>query len=439
MRSQPSHHPHSRLWLGLLAALVLLAVGLSGAVWLPSVTNAATSNPDPVTAAWEKAKAAGSYNFTSDVTQKSIPIATITNVGRSSHSEAFYLEGQNDLRAQTLELTLWSGGGSALNAESGVSLRTEGGKSFTRRGGRSASSAEPWQEGDNIVAGFAPQGDFLGYLAAIRAVTAGTTETRNGITFTRYGFTLDGPAFAAYMHEQMMAAMRAKGELPPGVTLEPSAYYQAMTGVGELWVGENGLPLRQILDLRFPEQKDERVEAHMTVNFSNYGAEQASLLTLLRSGQWQGAWLVLPSRMPDLTGLWLGLTLSAAAFAIMRYRRVRTVQIALVTAVIVSQVVGPILSVTTQVNFFDAQRAKAASQEEKQAAATDERDVRTALQTAPEFNPNQNPLAAVVSGQWESVTQSPNLQTTDPGIDTDGDGLTDFVEERIGTSTLGRK
>lgn len=212
-----------------------------------------------------------------------------------------------------------------------------------------------------------------------------------------------------------------------------------MTGAGELWVGENGLPLRQILDLRFPEQKDERVEAHMTVNFSNYGAEQASLLTLLRSGQWQGAWLVLPSRMPDLTGLWLGLTLSAAAFAIMRYRRARTVQIALVTAVIVSQVVGPILSITTQVNFFDAQRAKAASQEEKQAAATDERDVRTALQTAPEFNPNQNPLAAVVSGQWESVTQSPNLQTTDPGTDTDGDGLTDFVEERIGTSTLGRK
>ena len=267
MRSQPSYHPHRRLGLGLLAALVLLAGGLSGAIWLPSVTSAA-DNVDPVTAAWEKAKAAGSYNFTSDVTQKSIPVATITNVGRSSHSETFYLEGQNDLRAQTLELTLWSGGGSALNAESGVSLRTEGGKSFTRRG------AEAWQEGDNIVAGFAPQGDFLGYLAAIRAVTAGTTETRNGITFTRYGFTLDGPAFAAYMHEQMMTAMRAKGELPPGVTLEPSPYYQAMTGAGELWIGENGLPLRQILDLRFPEQKDERVEAHMTVNFSMAGSAQ---------------------------------------------------------------------------------------------------------------------------------------------------------------------
>lgn len=80
------------------------------------------------------------------------------------------------------------------------------------------------------------------------------------------------------------------------------------------------------------------------------------------------------------------------------------------------------------------QRAKAASQEEKQAAATDERDLRTALQTAPEFNPNQNPLAAVVGGQWESIIQSPTRQTTDPGTDTDADGLTDFVEERIGTS-----
>src|SRR4029453_4261503 len=228
------------------------------------------------------------------------------------------------LRGQKLELTLWNQGGSVLNAASGVSLRSEGGKTFTRRGN------EAWQESENVTEGFAPQGDFLGYLVAIRHVSAGVGESRNGIHFTRYSFDIDGPAFANYMHEQMLAALRAKGELPPGVQLEPPAYYREMTGSGELWVGANGLPLRQILNLRFPEQQDERVEASMTVDFAQYGAEQSSLLTLLRSGQWQGAWLVLPHRLPDLSGLWLALAVSALAFMVLVYRQRRTVQIAIV-------------------------------------------------------------------------------------------------------------
>ena len=433
--------------LALLTALLLLAAVSLGALWWPHVTSAATrlTAPDPVTAAWEKARAAGSYHFTSDVVQKTIPVASLVNVGRSSRSEALYLEGQNDLRTQSLELTLWSQGGSAFNADSGVSMRTADGKSYTRRGN------EPWQESDNVTEGFAPGGDFLGYLAAIRDVTTGATETRSGITFTRYGFTLDGPAFAAYMHEQMIAALRAKGELPPGVQLEAPAYYRDMTGSGELWVGTNGLPVRQILNMRFPEQKEERVEAAITVNFSNYGAEQMGLLTLLRTGQWKGAWLVLPSRIPDLAGLWLGLALSIAAFLVMRYRRVRAVQTAIVSAVIVSQVVGPLLSVTTQTRFFDSYRAKAAAQEEQQAAAQTQQTLQSKVLAGPEFNPHQNLVESVASGQssvdsghWESapaapnltVSPSPSLQVADPGTDTDKDGLTDFTEVRIDTSEV---
>src|SRR5437762_303020 len=101
--------------LALLAALFLLRPQLAGAA-------ARLTAPDPVTAAWAKAKAAGSYHFTSDVLQKTIPIASLTNVGRTSRTDAFHLEGQNDLRNQKLELTLWNQGGSVLNAASGVSV-----------------------------------------------------------------------------------------------------------------------------------------------------------------------------------------------------------------------------------------------------------------------------------------------------------------------------
>jgi len=445
MHSFSTRLPFSRRGLIVLTGLLMGGLLLLSQ-WCPPVTAAATrlTTVDPVTAAWQKVQAAGSYHFTSDILQKTIPVASLVNVGRGSRSDALYLEGQNDLRAQRLELTLWSQGGSALNVDSGVSLRTEGGKTYTRRGD------DPWQESDNFTESFAPQGDFLSYLAAIRDVTTGATETRGGITFTRYTFTMDGPAFAQYMHEQMIAGLRAKGA-PPNVQLDPPAYYRDMTGTGELWVGANGLPVRQLLTLHFPEQNEERVEAAITVNFSNYGAEEATLWTLLRSGQWQGAWLVLPSRLPDLTGLWLGLTLSVAALVVVRYRRARAVQTAIVSAVIVSQVVGPVLSAMTQTRFFDSYRAQAAAQEEKQTAATQERDLRTAVQTGSEFNPHQNPVEAVVggqssvdSGQWESapaspnhlVTQSPTLQVTDPGTDTDGDGLTDFTEVRINTSEV---
>ncbi|MEZ4862420.1 MAG: LamG-like jellyroll fold domain-containing protein [Caldilineaceae bacterium] len=447
MTSPSSHPPSSRRRLALFMGLALLVVSSLGAYWWPHITSAATrlAASDPVTAAWEKAKAAGSYHFTSDVLQETIPVATITNVGRTSRTDALHMEGQNDLRNQMLELTLWNQGGSVLNAASGVSLRSEKGKSFTRRGN------EAWQETDNQMDAFAPQGDFLGYLAAIRNVSPGVAETRNGIHFTRYTFDLDGPAFANYMHEQLTAAMRAKGELPPGVQLDPPAYYRSMTGSGELWVGANGLPLRQILNLRFPEQNDERVEASMTVDFANYGVEQSTLLTLLRTGQWQGAWLVLPNRLPDLTGLWLGMAFSVAALLVIRYRRARTVQTAIVTAVIVSQIVGPVLSTVSQARFFDNYRAKAAAQEEKQAADQNQRELQTAIQSGPEFNPHQNRLASVTSGQssvdsgqWESMLQSPisslqaapAAQVTDPGTDTDGDGLTDFTEVRIGTSEV---
>ena len=442
--------PASRLRPGWLITGVLLIVGLLAALWWRS-TNAAPPffAPNPVTAAWEKAKAAGSYHFTSDVLQETIPVASITNVGRRSRTDAFHLVGQNDLRNQTLELTLWNQGGSVLNAESGVSLRTAGGKTYARRG------QGEWQETDTQLDTFAPQGDFLGYLAAIRNISPGQSETRNDITFTRYTFELNGPAFADIMHEQLTTALRAKGELPAGVQLEPSAYYQAMTGSGELWVGANGLPLRQILHLRFPEQHEERVEAHMTVDFARYGVEQSTLLTLLRTGQWQGAWLVLPERLPDLTGLWLGLTLSLAALLVVRYRRVRTVQIALVTAVIVSQIVGPVLSAVSEARFFDNYRAQAAAQEEKQTTAANERAIQSAVQRGPEFNAHRNPLAtgdtrhetgdmrvetgnliqeSTLQSSVSSLQAAPAAQATDPGTDTDGDTLTDFTEARIDTS-----
>jgi hypothetical protein len=248
----------------------MLVLGAAGALALsPAWTRAAA--PDPATAAWQRARAAGNYRFTSDVTQVTLPLATLTNVGRTSRSEELYMEGQNDLRAQQMAFTLWTEGGSVLQAESGVSVRTEDGKTFARRG------AGEWEVVDDMTGAIAPQGDFLGYLAAIRAVAAQPGEARGGIAFTRYTFEIDSPRFAEHMHEQMTAALLARGELPPGLQLEVPTYFRDMVGSGELWVGDDGLPLRQILTLQFPAQDDEQVHAQIVVNFFDFG--HAGLVT----------------------------------------------------------------------------------------------------------------------------------------------------------------
>jgi hypothetical protein len=418
----------------IVSTVALIAILL--AVTLPSVWPRALSavQTDPVTAAWEKARSAGSYDFTSNITQATIPTATIANVGRTSRSEMLYLEGKNNLRANRLDLSLWSEGGSTLNNESGVSLRVEKGQTLVRRG------AGEWEEMDSFTEAFAPQGDFLTYLTALRNVQAHAPESRNGVSFTRYSFEIDSPTFALFMHDQMEAAMRAKGELPPGIRLDTPRHFQEMIGSGELWVGQNGLPLRQLLNLQFPEQQDEFVRAQITVDFSNFGVPQrVSTLALLAAGDAAGLWAHFAPLLPDFTPLWTLLSMAALAALMVRFRRVRQVEAALVVIIIFSQVVGPLLSTFVNVRFFDNQAAKAAAAEERQADRNAQVEIRDAL-FKNEFNPHATPLERAASSEVQSAKFA-NLGasaalTSDAPTDTDGDGLRDFVEERIGTSVV---
>jgi hypothetical protein len=374
------------------------------------------ATPDPLQQAWQRARAAGSYHFSSDVTQHTIPVAKSTNIGRQSRTERIYLAGKTDLRAATLEMRLWSDGGSVGLPESGQALKVENGQTFVRQG------ANAWQASEGQIDGLAPGGDFLSYLAAVRDVRALPPETRGPagreIAFTRYAFTVDGPTFALFVRDQMAAAMRAKGQIPPpGVEFSVPAYYRDMTGTGELWVRSDGLPLRQILDLRFPEQQDQFVQAQITVDFSDFG--QPRQLTSLRDwGQFLRDFAA-HSAMP------FGLVVPAFGFMllVLRFYRTRQLYNALALAVGFSLVGTPLLNSWQTSAFLDAQRAQAASAENtlgSEDAAWRGQTIEAGMQ-AQLPAPNPASLAA------------PNLQATDPGTDRDGDGLTDFMEERLGT------
>src|SRR5690242_1194268 len=68
--------------------------------------------------AWQVARASNGYAFRSDITQTNTPLAQVTNIGRSSYTQQFHIEGSTtgldttDISAKKLQLTVWDQGGS---------------------------------------------------------------------------------------------------------------------------------------------------------------------------------------------------------------------------------------------------------------------------------------------------------------------------------------
>ena len=185
------------------ALIVVCVLALTPFVY-PAVTTSADQNV--LQAAWEKARQAGAYNFSADILQTTTPLPKVTNVGRQSRQDTLRMEGQTDTRARQLNFTLWSQGGSLLDAESGIQVKVENDRALARRG------QEDWQEINDFSGVFAPEGDFMSYLAAVRDVVEQGTETRAGVTFSRYTFRIDGRSFATFVRDQLERRMTASGE-----------------------------------------------------------------------------------------------------------------------------------------------------------------------------------------------------------------------------------
>ena len=102
-----------------LACSVLVAIGLIVAIGSmmagqPSSQENAAGNGtknDGLQAVWQRAMASGAYQFSADVVQKTIPMADIANLGRTSREQTFHLTGDADLAAERLELTMQAGVG----------------------------------------------------------------------------------------------------------------------------------------------------------------------------------------------------------------------------------------------------------------------------------------------------------------------------------------
>ncbi|RME48828.1 MAG: hypothetical protein D6796_05755, partial [Caldilineae bacterium] len=388
-----------------------------------------TAAIEQVSSAWRAAREIGAYTYRTDIVQTTHPLPVLANVGLSRREQRLHIEGHINLNARELAMKLWSGGGGVLNDADALQMRVANGKTYGRAGNGD------WREIDNHngLAGLprlvAPGNDVLGYLATVKEVRNLGTETRMGVTFTRYGFQVDGPAFAERMRAQLEEALRRNGRLPLGLRLDVSRLYANMTGSGEIWLGQDGLPLRQIIHLQFPPDRYNRVEVTITTDFSHWGGELAAageggsgaVLAKIRHLAAGVDWGTVAANLSLLAAfLWL-------AVLTLLYRRSRFVYAAWATAIIASMLLTPLLQVRQVQAFFADQNASLQNPPPDKAP-----------QPPPaRFDPHADPLAAAPrTPDWSRAAIPALTQTgteTEDKTDSDGDGLTDAIEDRITT------
>lgn len=414
-RSEPRSRRRTIVGVALpLVALVLVAVA-------PALPGGAAD--DPVAAAWEHAREAGTYAFSSDVTQTATPVASVRNVGRTSRTEHMHLAGHADLDHAAMEFDLWSGSATRPTGSADLSLRHLDGQTFQR------SPDGQWQPAADDAAVATPGGDMLSYLSAARDVSLVDRVEMGGEVFEAYAFTIDGPDYAATMAQQMRRSLEARGELTPGTVVDPAPMLRDMTGHGQLWIDATGFPVRQVIELGFPEQDGEQMQARIDVTFSDFGVPHDFGLP----GETAGATLfnVLGGLAPVLLLALLVLGLLAAAAQLNHAGRpvlVRGLAIALAISMLIT---GPA-----------PDEAQATAPAPGPASAADlpdttvwAQDALASRATTPD--PHQSLLAVGPRTAPDRTPQptAPSTRQLSPTLDTDGDNLSDQIELTIGTLT----
>ncbi|HRW05312.1 MAG TPA: hypothetical protein P5121_09475 [Caldilineaceae bacterium] len=413
---------------------------------------------------WVDASNAQRYDYDSSIVQTINPLPRIDNVGRMPQTVQMSISGQLDRQQQAMQLQL------RLPNQPPLEVKIEDG--VTK--GRLSPDAE-WQTVEAGADLFAPGGDPLGYLVAIKnvqtiasnAATQSESDQDNTLfpsallpeqiaaSITRYSFDIDGPAYAEYMRRALAEQLRRRGELPVSIQLSSAQQYVAMTGQGELWVNSDGLPVRQLVRLSFPPKSYAKdwVQAEIHTDFRGWMTKPlVSLSSIWQQPTQITTYLAQASGLTGASiqqfGYMLGLSLLLLAFALLTitHRHSRFVQIPLVNAVIIAMVLTPVLQTQQASAFYDTMERRTLDHAANNPAeATEE-----AAQSA--FNPHKNPLEGVATGialaadksanetsVASPATSSQNSQSAAPAAqtaaadciitdDSDCDGLTDMIE-----------
>ncbi len=433
-----------------LVAMLIVAGGIV------SVGADGSSPAAIVQRAWRNARDSGVYDFQTEITQVTHPGPALANVGRSSVKETLSLSGHTDLPAGSVQISLWDES-SGQGPQDALHMRMEGERAYGR-----CPTCDAWEEIDDFRGALFPGSDMMVYLTGAKQVTAQGNESRLGIRFTRYSFEVDGPAFGDHMRQQMEDYLRANGELPGNITLDVARQYTDMVGQGEIWITEDGLPLRLAVHLEFPTGANgDWIEAEIRHDFSHFDLQWARAPRLLDDpGGWVTARLARAARRagnlwPQAGGQALAAMIVVAMVALLvSHGRRRRVYATVVVALILSMVVTPLLQTHQVAAFYDRQAAQAAEQDERQRKEEAAQDYQDLLSNA-DWDPHEDPWTQATPETGEGSLERtrgeapldevplPSLYRLlqdagngDPNAedDEDGDTLTWATEQFLGTN-----
>ncbi|MCP4538821.1 MAG: hypothetical protein GY832_16935, partial [Chloroflexi bacterium] len=427
--------------------------------------------------AWSIAADVGRFEYQTNVEQITRPTARLENAGRSPTRQQLRAEGWVNRPENAMQLRLWS----SQTRGQGIELKVEGERAYGR-----TNDNDVWAEIPNPTDIFAPGGDPLGFLVAaenVRAGDGGQGLEGQELTLddvlgnpqlanpnsqlpgsTSYTFDLSGPRYAAYVRDQFEADMRGRGELPPGLRLGLVRQYTDMTGYGEIWLDETGLPVRQTIHLEFPPQPGDYdwTAADITTTFSgwkqgsrgwNQGAVILAQLEENPKQLFSDPYSLLPtfySLTPDLQSLLFNVGLSLLLFALalvaFTHRRSRYFYGGLAIALTVSMLVTPLLQSHQVYAFTTRQQAKQAEFEQQRATSQAAQDAQAKLLRST-YDPTVNPLAIsneqftihnssapLLPASYSLLSIPADCDLADLAADCDGDTLTNGTEiTKLGT------
>jgi hypothetical protein len=427
-----------------------------------SMSSGVPSTPtDPFQHAWQLAGESGQYDYRSHMDQTVYPAPSVANAGRAPDVSHLGLQGSVNLPAKKMEFTLWQD--ASFNPNTGVSMRVEDGQAYARRG------LEGWKTMDNPADTFAPGGDPLGFLVGAQNIQAvGPDElTLDGLQlkYTKYTFDLNGPAIAEHIKAQIEELHRKKYNLPPGFELSAPEAYRRMTGTGQLWVNENGLPARMTVNLEIPDQpqKGQRLQTSISNEYFNYNLaalHPAAPSLWQNPADWAKTTLItaqgaLGQNAGQIQTILVVLLLSILG---LRYGHTLLFRRALIITIITSMVFTPFLQSVQASSYYDRVTADHAAQEKRQADAKNQQDIAAQYKQSKSWNPNLDPKqSAAIAKSAETVkaatgaapvAQPPNKSlaivnqrtlpvtrtaSTSTTQDSDSDGLSDEDESYWGT------
>ncbi|MDM8527041.1 hypothetical protein QUF58_02410 [Anaerolineales bacterium HSG24] len=386
--------------------------------------------------AWRFASQVGSYRYQTTLIQNTHPTEKLVNVGRSTRPKRLTVQGMMDKTNETMYMKI-----NPHRGKRSLEMKVEQGKSYGR-----LNASEEWTEVETQSDIFAPGGDPLGYLNAATNVRMGEYANSDDASASAnnpladlpihpfahspiriFAFDINGPAYAQYIQAETKAELRRRGELPAGMDIGLSEAYLTMTGHGEIWLDEDGFPVRQIIHIEFPATEKAALNyysADITTDFSNWreatGVNEQIVFAIQRLWNnpesmlsdpyslFPASYFPSPQTVQQFTFLF-GLTILLLSLIILLiiHRNSQKLYAAISLSVIFSMLFTPLLQ-TNQIHAYTQQQRTKQREQNQTVEQRQTIEDHLAEVSGRNFNPHVKPVHRDTSFQRSALEHSPD-------------------------------